>query len=277
LDIVQRPRKRFGQHFLVNRRAVERIVQALALSRTDALLEIGPGRGALTASLLDQTGKLAAVELDRDLAALLVSRFGEECLRLYQADVLTLSLSSVLEDLDVGDDQRLVIVGNLPYNISKPIAMKLIVERQAIDRAVLMFQTEVARRLTAAPGTRDYGPLTVLAGQAYTITRLFDLAGSSFRPPPKVRSTVTHWLRLPLDQFGPEEASRLRACLGVCFAQRRKTLANNLRAALGDPARVESILADAGLDGRHRPEQIPPEGYVRLARIWEWTSNESNQ
>jgi 16S rRNA (adenine1518-N6/adenine1519-N6)-dimethyltransferase len=276
-DTVGHAKKRFGQNFLVNRGAIERIVRALDVSDGDALFEIGPGRGALTAALLQRTGRLAAVELDRDLATLLRSRFDEKSLRLYQEDVLNLPLSSVLEDLDAGPQQRLVIAGNLPYNISKPIAMKFILERQAIDRAVLMFQTEVARRLTARHGTREYGPLTVLAGQAFTITRLFDLPGSSFRPAPKVSSSVTHWKRIEDGKFGPDEASRLQACLRASFAQRRKTLSNNIRAASGDAGRAEAVLAAAELDGGLRPEQVPPEGYVHLAKVWHLISNEPKQ
>ena len=260
-------RKRFGQHFLVDRRAVQRILEAATIGAESVVIEIGPGRGALTAGLIERAGRLAAVEVDRDLARALAERFDDARLSLVADDILATRLTDIAARIDAANSSRLVIVGNLPYNISKPIAMKLFQERSRIERAVLMFQREVARRLTAAPGTRDYGPLTVLCGRAFEIESLFDLPPSSFRPPPRVHSTVTRWHRRA-DPPTEHEARNLRACLRASFARRRQTLRRNLRAAIGDPARVEELLEAAGIDGGVRAEVLSPREFVTLAAKW---------
>ena len=233
------------------------------MAPSDNVLEIGPGRGALTEALLSHVTAISAIEIDRDLAALLRARYPEDRLRLIERDVLQVPFDAppLIPPL--------VIAGNLPYNISKPVAMKLIVERHAVSRAVLMFQREVADRLTAVPGTAAYGPLTVLAGRSYRVERLFDLAPGAFQPRPKVRSSVTRWTRLDPDVDLPSAMPRLRAVLAAAFARRRQTLRKNLRAALpgGDDAAVR-VLKTAGLDGSLRAEAIPPEGFVALARAW---------
>ena len=263
-----RARRRFGQHFLVASHAVERIAQALEAQRGEPLLEIGPGRGALTARLIGDAGRLAATEIDRDLAAHLRERFAESELVLFTEDVLGLALERVRNALGAGD-RRLVVAGNLPYNISKPIVMKLVRERQQVDRAVLMFQREVALRLSAVPGERDYGPLGILAGQAYEIDRLFDLGPDCFRPRPRVTSTVTLWRARSDAVLTAAEEQTLRSCLAACFARRRQTLRRNLRAALGDDAAVNRLLDSADLDGSARAESLAPEAFRRLATVWE--------
>jgi 16S rRNA (adenine1518-N6/adenine1519-N6)-dimethyltransferase len=245
-----RPRKRFGQHFLVDPNAVRRIVAAMGPPGGTPVVEIGPGRGALTAPLLAALGHLTAIEIDRDLAADLRRRFGP-ALRLIEEDVLDVSL----QDLAAAPVR---LVGNLPYNVSKPVADKIVRERAAVAGAVLMFQREVAERLTARPETRAFGPLTVLVGEAYVVERLFDLPPTAFRPPPTVRSTVTRWTPRP-DAFASLSEQALRAALRAGFAQRRRTLRNNV-----DPA----LLERAGIDGGLRAEAVPGEGWRRLARLW---------
>ena len=159
------------------------------------------------------------------------------------------------------------LVGNLPYNISKPFAMKMVRERAAVRRAVLMYQREVAARLTAAPGTSAYGPLTVLAGEAFTVERLFDLPPGAFRPRPKVVSTVTRWT--PRAEPRLPDLEPLAAVLRAAFAHRRQTLLKNLRGALaGGEEEARALLGRAGLAGSVRAEAVPPEGFVALARLW---------
>jgi 16S rRNA (adenine1518-N6/adenine1519-N6)-dimethyltransferase len=258
-----RARKRFGQNFLTDPSAIRRIVSALAPQAGETVLEIGPGRGALTEALLAEIPSLAAVEIDRDLVRLLRDRFPADRLRVIEADVLDLPLA------EVAGASPLVVASNLPYNISKPVAMKLCVERRSIARAVLMFQREVADRLTADTGTRAYGPMTVLCGRAYRIERLFDLAPGAFRPSPAVSSTVTRWV--PRDDSALPDAlvAPLRAVLRAAFAHRRQTIQKNLRAALpGGVAAARDLLAAASLDGALRAEMIPPDGFVALARAW---------
>lgn len=256
------PRRRFGQNFLVDRAAVARIVEELKPLGEVPVLEIGPGRGALTEPLLAAAGRLAAVEIDRDLAEALRARFPPERLALIEQDVLELDLRSVPSQLGFPEGAPTIVVGNLPYNISKPVAMRLVAERARIARAVLMFQKEVALRLTAVPGTKDYGPLTVLAGTAFTIERRFDLAPGAFRPAPKVISTVTRW-----HPTGAILPSGLQEALRAAFAQRRKTILSNLRAVLGEgPAR--EALEDSGIDGAARAEELDPAAFLRLARVF---------
>jgi 16S rRNA (adenine1518-N6/adenine1519-N6)-dimethyltransferase len=260
---VHTPRKRFGQNFLVDRGAIERIVRELAPDGTEPVLEIGPGEGALTAPLLEASGRLAAVEIDRDLAAALRSRFDGSRFVLLERDVLELDLAAVPAMLGFPDGTPLAVAGNLPYNISKPVAMRLVAQRASVARAVLMFQKEVAARLTAQPGTKDYGPLTVLAGVAYAIEPRFDLPPGAFRPAPKVVSTVTRWT--PRDGIVPPG---LEAALRAAFAQRRKTVLANLRAALGGEGPARAALERAEIDPGARAEQLSPASFLRLAPIF---------
>jgi 16S rRNA (adenine1518-N6/adenine1519-N6)-dimethyltransferase len=262
-----RAKRSLGQHFLVDRKAVGRILRATAATPGEPLLEIGPGRGALTADLLEQAGRMAAVEVDRELAARLRARFDERLL-LIEQDVLELELATVPGLLGFPDGRPLVVVGNLPYNISKPIVQSMIRQRAQVGRMVLMFQREVAQRLTARPGGKHYGPLGILAGLAYRIERLFELGPRAFAPPPKVVSAVTRWTpREPA--LDPAAEPVLRTVLASCFARRRRTLRNNLRARLaGDEQRTDRLLEAAGIDGSLRAEAIDPAGFARLARLW---------
>ena len=260
--------KRLGQNFLVDRTAVERIVELLGPRPGEAVLEIGPGRGALTAPLISAAGRIGAVEVDDRLADGLAERFSEERLTLIRADVLQVDLAEVVIRLGHPAGTRLVLAGNLPYSISKPVAMHLVRGRETVARAVLMFQSEVANRITAAPGSRDYGPMSVLCGAAFRIRNVFDLGPGAFRPRPKVRSTVTSWIPRRDGALTEENESAVRACLSACFSRRRQTLRNNLRAALGSDQRADRLLERAGLDGSLRAEVLPGEAFLELARWW---------
>ncbi len=263
-----RPRRRFGQNFLVDAAAVERIVESLDVHPGEVVVEIGPGRGILTRALLARRVLVSAVEIDRDLADALERELGGSGLDLHVGDALDLPWNDIPALTRHVTRGRVAVVGNLPYNISKPIAMRMIDAREAVSRAVLMFQSEVADRLTASPGGRDYGPLTVLAGRTYRIERAFELGPGSFRPRPKVRSTVTRWVPRD-DPPSDAEIRALRACLRACFASRRKTLSNNLRAALAcDDRAAAAMLASAGLDPGARAESVAPDGFLRLAGLW---------
>ena len=266
-----RAKKALGQHFLVDRRAVKRIVEALGPRAGEPVLEIGPGHGVLTGPLIDAAGRIAAVELDQELAAMLRTRHDPSRLILFTHDVLCLDLGQVLSSLDAPDGRRLAVAGNLPYNISKRVVQKLIRDRQHIDRAVLMFQREVATRLTADPGGRSYGPLSVVTTLTYHVEALFDLPPRAFVPRPRVVSCVTRWRR-PADRaLEPERERRLRTVLAVCFARRRRTLRNNLRAALGDDRRVEHLLAAIDTPGDLRAEALEPAVFLRMADRWDAT------
>jgi len=264
---ILRPRKSLGQNFLVDRGVARDIVAAAAPLSDADVLEIGPGRGALTAALLREARRVTAVEKDRGLAELARRRFSRDGLVLIEGDILRLDWSAIVPP--DSSDTRIVVVSNLPYNISKPLAMKLVAERARIARAVLTLQREVADRLVARPGSRDYGALGILVGQAFEVERLFDVPPGAFRPRPKVVSSVTRWRsRGPLALTAAGEHA-LRACLAASFRQRRRTLYNNLRRALPDGDRgARALLEEAGLDGSSRPEAVTPEGFLRLARAW---------
>lgn len=262
------PRRRFGQNFLTDDHAAARIVGCLAARPGEGVLEIGPGRGAITRSLVAAGARVAAVEIDRDLVARLRATFGAALL-VVEGDVLEQDFADVAAALGLREGVPLAVVGNLPYNVSKPIALKLVEERDRVARAILMFQREVAARLTAVPGFKDYSPLTVLAGLAFRIERVFDLPPGAFRPVPNVVSTVTSWIRRPPEDLQTAWEPRLRACLAASFAHRRKTLLSNLRAALGgDEREARARLVAADLDPAARAEAVAPEGFVRLARVW---------
>lgn len=261
-------RRRFGQNFLADARAAARIAAFVSPAADEAVIEIGPGLGAITHLLAEATSRLAVVEIDRDLAARLRERFGARLL-VVEGNVLDQDFSRIAVALGAPPDAPVAVAGNLPYNVSKPIAMKLVAERASISRAVLMFQREVAARLTARPGSKEYGPLTVLAGRAFRIEPLFDLGPGAFRPAPKVVSTVTAWSRRSREDLPAELEPRLRATLAAAFAQRRKTLLANVRAALGgDEARARAALLSASLDPALRAEAVSPEGFIRLAESW---------
>lgn len=262
------PKRSLGQNFLIRTGAIRRIVEALdATEGIPRVVEIGPGQGALTAPLIESVGPISAVEADPQLAENLRERFGEQ-LHLVQGDILEQSIATLFEPLPAGNGLRHV-VGNLPYNISKPIAMQLIEACRTVDRAILMFQQEVADRLLASPGSGSYGPLSILVGQYFDVGRVLRLPPEAFRPRPKVHSTVVHWTRRgpsPLDD--PLVRARLRRCLRGCFAQRRKTLRNNLRAAGWHVDQIATSLAEFGLRGDERAESLPPAFYVALAEQW---------
>jgi len=264
-----RASRRWGQNFLVDPGAIRRIVEATGSLAGLIPLEIGPGRGALTEELLGRVERVVAVEIDPRLSASLRARFSPERLTIIEADVLTLDWASVAASAGVPASRPIAVIGNLPYNISKPFVMRLVEQRRRIDRAVLMLQREVVDRIVAAPGGRDYGAMGILVGAAYRVERLFDLRPGAFRPRPKVVSTVTRWRPRSSEALSESVEVALRACLRASFGHRRRTLLNNLRSALaGDERTVASLLRQADLDGSLRPEAITPEGYRRLADAW---------
>jgi len=214
-----------------------------------AVIEIGPGRGALTAKLLERAARVIAIEVDPHLAAHLRSRFaGEPRLEIVQADVLA---------TDLAQWGRLPVVGNLPYYITSPILEKTV--RLGAPRAVFLIQKEVAERLVATPGSRDYGFLTV-ATALFAITRLlFEVQPAAFHPPPKVDSAVV-LLEPRAAGWGIEEPEDFLRFVGLCFRHKRKTLRNNLAETYGKD--VVDAWPEAGL----RAEQIPMEGFVAMYR-----------
>jgi 16S rRNA (adenine1518-N6/adenine1519-N6)-dimethyltransferase len=272
-----RARRRFGQHFLAPAWA-RRIVQAVDPQPGDVFLEIGPGRGALTLPLAASGAPILAVEIDRDLVAQLAEQVPRN-VTVMTGDVLETDVLPVLRGLEPqhppdaarlsGGPQRrrYRIVGNLPYNIASPILFRMLEwhqrERLFAD-AVVMLQKEMADRLVAKPGTKDYGILTVLFSRHATITRLFDLPPGAFSPAPKVHSTV---LRLA---FGPPavkvvDDALFERMVRTMFGKRRKTLVNALR---DFDRTAPAVVALAGLDARRRPETLDLQELARLADLF---------
>jgi 16S rRNA (adenine1518-N6/adenine1519-N6)-dimethyltransferase len=267
-------RKRFGQHFLSTAWA-ERVVEAIAPRPGDVFLEIGSGTGALTLPLASHHVPILAVDIDRDLVAGLIERMPPH-VTVMTADILHADVIPFLTGLEPqrppGDDRpgtpprRYRIAGNLPYYISSPILFKLIElhRRHALFAdATVMVQREVADRMVARPGIKDYGVLTVMLGVHTRITRLLDLPAGAFKPPPQVRSTLVRV------EFG-EPAVRIRdealfeRMVKALFAQRRKTLGNALKAF--HPT-GRAVLALAGIDGSRRPETLEVSELAKLAEL----------
>jgi 16S rRNA (adenine1518-N6/adenine1519-N6)-dimethyltransferase len=265
-----RARKRFAQHFL-EPAWVRKLVDAVAPSSDDAILEIGPGRGALTRPLAERTGRLLAIEVDRDLAALLKADAPEN-VDVITGDVLSVDLRSVLTEWlgePIGPGRTIRIVGNLPYNISSPILFTLLslaATSHGVADALLMLQKEVADRLVARPGTGEYGVLTVLTALHADVTRVLSLPPGAFRPPPKVHSAVVRLtFRPPAVDVG-SEPSFVRMVRTV-FTQRRKTIGNGLKGFAAEAGRDGGqALAAAGIDPMRRPETLDLAEFATLSR-----------
>lgn len=258
-----RARKRFGQHFL-EPAWVARLIAAVAPNSNETFIEIGPGRGALTAPLAERAGRVIAVELDRDLAATLAPRVPQN-VRLVQANFLDVDLPQLLQ----GEHPPVRVVGNLPYNVASPILFRLLDtsdEGRLLRDATLMVQREVADRIVAAPGGGDYGALSIQVQLVADVERVLSLPPGAFRPPPKVHSAVVQLrFRRPCVDVGSREVFE-RVVRGL-FLQRRKTLANALKpvaASFGHSSL--DVLQKAGLDGGRRPETLSLEDIARLSQ-----------
>ena len=263
-----RPKKSFGQHFLHEKRYIERIVSAIAPKDGDTLVEIGPGEGALTLPLLAVAGRLTAIELDTDLIPALRERaaaIGE--LRVVHADVLKVDFAQLASELGA---TRLRVAGNLPYYISSPILFHCVEHADAIQDMHFMLQKEVVDRMAATPGSKVYGRLSVMLQLACRVVPLFDVPPGAFRPPPKVDSSVVRLIPLLPDERHDADPDRVHAIVKAAFAQRRKTLANGLRQLLD----ADAIRA-ADVDPGARAETLAPADFVRLAKVLQARSAES--
>jgi 16S rRNA (adenine1518-N6/adenine1519-N6)-dimethyltransferase len=253
-------RKSLGQHFLTDRRILARIADALHLKGDETVLEIGPGRGALTDLLAERAGRLVAIEYDRALAAILRERYARRSnVLVAEADVLEVSLG----ELAAGP---YVLVGNVPYYITTPILFHALVPPRA-DRAVYLVQREVAQRLVATPGSKEYGALTVNVAAVARAEMLFGVPAGAFSPPPKVESAVVRITPLTQPLIASEEERPFRTLVQGAFGMRRKQMRRVVRSLYAlDAERADELLAAAGIEPADRPEVLSVEQFVALLR-----------
>ena len=251
-------RKSLGQHFLTDRRILQRIVDALELTGGETVVEIGPGRGSLTELLVPRSRRLILIEYDRALAQLLRDRFvKDQSVEVIEADVLTVNLAAV-----AGGPFHLV--GNVPYYITTPIVFHAL-ERPRPERAVYLVQREVADRIVAKPGAEAYGALSVNVQAVATPTILFRVAAGSFHPPPKVESAVVRIDPRPQPVVGHEREASFRRMVQDAFTFRRKQMRRILREMFSVSAeRADTILAAAAIEPTVRPETLSPEAFAGL-------------
>jgi 16S rRNA (adenine1518-N6/adenine1519-N6)-dimethyltransferase len=245
-------RKRFGQNFLADAHYVGRIVDAVNPAPGENVVEIGPGLAAITGGLIERAGHITAIEIDRDLAARLREAYTPQQLTLHEADVLAFDFASL------GVDLR--IVGNLPYNISSPLLFRLAEHADRLRDLHVMLQREVVARMTAEPGTADYGRLTVMLQVKFAIRRLFVVPPGAFRPAPKVESAIARLVPLGLVKPHIADPALFARVVSAAFGQRRKTLRNAL-SSLCDDTTLRRIGVDPGVRG----ETLAVAEFVRVA------------
>lgn len=253
-------RKRLGQHFLSDPRILARIADALAPRNDETVIEIGPGRGALTQELLARAGRVIAIEIDRTLAAKLRERYvGDPRLDVVERDVLETNLAVL-----AGGD--FALVGNVPYYITTPILFHALRPPRP-TRAVYLVQKEVADRLAASPGTKAYGALTVNVGALASVETLFRVPSGAFSPPPSVDSAVVRVTPRAEPAIAPADEERFRVLVQQAFGMRRKQMRRVVRSLLSvSVSRAEELLAAAAIEPEVRPETLTPEQFAALLR-----------
>ena len=264
--ILHPSKRRFGQNFLVDRSVIDRIISAVNAHRDETIIEIGPGRGALTLRLTENTGRLIAIEFDRELVPVLREQFKDTPnLQLIEDDALNVNFCDVIEPA-----RSARVVANLPYNIATAILQRLIEQRNCITDMTLMLQREVADRITAAAGSTERGYLSVLV-EAYCETeKLFDVPPRAFRPAPRVWSTVVRLRVRSKTAVEVKDEKLLWQIVSAGFAQRRKTILNNLRRA---PASIQALLKKRGGASIVLCEAgIPPQRRAETLTLEEWAS-----
>ena len=251
-------RKRFGQNFLIDQQVIADIVDAVAPRRSDRVVEIGPGLGALTDPLLKRLDHLHVVEIDRDIVARLSKRYPPEKLTIHQGDALNFDFESLADPAD----GKLHVVGNLPYNISTPLLFHLASFAHCIHDMHFMLQKEVVERMVAEPGTSDFGRLSVMLQYRFFMDWLLDVPPESFDPAPKVDSAVVRLIPRPPEELTVRDESTFAALVSTAFGQRRKMLRNNLKSLIGDIS-----FEQLGIAPTARAEDLSVEDYIRMANV----------
>ncbi|MGA9116830.1 MAG: 16S rRNA (adenine(1518)-N(6)/adenine(1519)-N(6))-dimethyltransferase RsmA [Bacteroidota bacterium] len=252
-----RPKKSLGQNFLRDDNIGRKIVAAVAPAARDVLLEIGPGGGALSRHLAGRVRALVLVEIDDRVVTGLRERFTDPSVAIIHGDVLDLDLTGLARRYG----QKLRIAGNLPYNITSPILFHVLEHRAAVRDLTVMMQREVARRLTARPGTKEYGILSVLCGMEADVKHLFDVSSGAFHPRPAVTSSVVRLTMLTRSRCRVRDREAFRAMVRGVFGKRRKTLRNSLRYYLGEEPLPDLLPVDL----LRRPEELTLQELADLA------------
>ena len=251
--MLPRPRKRFGQHFLTDRHYLGRIIEAIAPQRVDAMVEIGPGTGLLTAELVPRLDHLHVVEIDRDLAAGLRNRFPADRVTVHEGDALEFDFATLPAPLRV--------VGNLPYNVSTPILFRIAALEGRVRDCTFLLQKEVVDRMVARPATADYGRLSVMLQYRFEMHSLLHVPPGAFTPPPKVDSSVVRMVPLGPGRARADDAGLFERLVAAAFSQRRKTLRNATSGIAGPEA-----FARAGIDPGRRGETLSVAEFIALSR-----------
>ena len=257
---LPRPRKRFGQHFLADQRSLERIVEALAPAPSDTVVEIGPGRGALTDLLSPRCARLIALEIDRDLVRHLREKYaGQSHVEIVEGDALETSWAALA-------GPSYLLAGNLPYYITTPLIFRVLASPRP-QRAVLLMQREVAARLAAAPGSNDYGALSVNVQVSTSVRIVSRVSAGSFHPRPSVESAIVLLTPLAEPALGADEEDPFRRFVQAAFGMRRKQLLRVMRELwVPDAGKASAILAELELEASLRPEVVSPTDFIRLFR-----------
>jgi len=271
-----RAKKSLGQHFLSDRGVVSRIIEAVSPQPSDAILEIGPGTGAITRQLASRSGFLCAIETDSRLVAELNTSIQSANVSVVEGDALSIDWDAAIDTTiqawraqtgEASRTPRIRVVGNLPYYISTPILQVLIAHRAWIFDITVMLQDEVANRIASPPGTREYGYLSVLTQLYCEVQKLFQVPPSAFKPAPEVKSAVVRLTVRGHPAVAVQNEDKYFAVVRAAFAQRRKTILNNLKAAatsLGLARPLLAALGQAGIDPRRRAETMSLDDFARL-------------
>ncbi len=253
-----RPRKRFGQHFLHDPNIIRKIIDAIQPRSHDLFVEVGPGRGAITRPLAEAVKRLDVIEIDRDLAAALKDQNSHGNVTVYRADVMKFAFEALIQP-----GEKLRLAGNLPYNISSPLLFYLLDSSHLFEDIHVTLQKEVVDRITALPGNRTYGRLTVALAARCKAENLFEIQPGSFSPPPRVKSSFLRLTPLQTPKISAVLAPAFGQLVTQAFNMRRKQLSNALRGLL-DANQIRS----AGVDPSQRAEDLDVDAFIRLAELW---------